>query len=233
RAALFFRDLRMKLGVPPNVQFIDDRAIPGNLVAARLLAPLERRINNHALGPERGGVALVKGKVGIFRTDGVAEAGVIPGQRPDVCAGVGIEQEFIVIESVPFFWFVRSVDPIAVYRTGLEFRYISVPYFVGKFWQIDALTLFRAFLVEQTQLDPCGVCGKQGEIDALSVPHGAAREWLSFLNLDTSSVFDHFRLYRSRRHRSVTHFVGRFVTSCDANWLVWGTGAVEWMHKRV
>ena len=68
----------MEFRVPTNVQFIDDRLVPSNLMAASLLLPLETRVDHQTFRHERSAVAFVKRKVGILCADRVAETRVIP-----------------------------------------------------------------------------------------------------------------------------------------------------------
>ncbi len=88
-------------------------------MAAGFLAPLEVGIDDEAFGDERRGVALVERKVAVFGADGVAEASVIPLERADMGARVGIEQKLVGIEAMTFLGLIGSVNAIAVYRARL------------------------------------------------------------------------------------------------------------------
>src|ERR1700751_4730856 len=123
-----------------------------------------------------------------------------------------------------FFRFVRAVNAIAVYRAGLKPRDIAMPYFVGELRQVDALGLFLAFLVEETKLDPGRVCGEQSKVNALSVPHRTARERLSFANLDSSPIRDHFQLRGSHRAHFSSSVSVKICSISDANVQIGDTG---------
>src|ERR1700690_3196545 len=90
--ALIFWNLRMQLRESPHVRFVNNRAIPGTLVARGSVFPLESRIHHHAFRHKGRAVAPVEAQVRILGSNGVTENGRVPPQLPDMRASIRIEQ---------------------------------------------------------------------------------------------------------------------------------------------
>ena len=84
---------------------------------------------------ERRAVALVEGQVVARRLHPVAEQGRVPGQLADHLLGVGIEQEFVGVESMSRGGLVGSVDPVAIDGPRPRIGQVAVPDLVGVFRQ--------------------------------------------------------------------------------------------------
>src|ERR1700704_3624261 len=72
---------------------------------------------------------------------------------------------------------VGTIGAITVDQAGARIGQIAVPDLVGVFRHLEALDLAPPRRVEQAELELGGVSGKDGEVDAESVPGGAQRIW--------------------------------------------------------
>ena len=95
------------------------------------MLPVEVRINDNALGHERRAVAIVKRQVVAFCTERIAEARRIPRELADVRPCVGIEQQFVWVESMSVVRIVRAVNSIAVHGRRTDIGDVTMPHFVG------------------------------------------------------------------------------------------------------
>ncbi len=152
-ATQIFRYVGMSFGKTAHVGFIEDHALPGQRIAFRM-TPRKIGVDHLAFRHEGRAVALVEGQIAVFRIERIAEDFRRPLKLADMRFGVGIEQEFVRIETMAFFRFIRAVHPIAVHRTGFEIRQEHVPDLVGVLRQLDAFDLRLAGFIEQTQFDP-------------------------------------------------------------------------------
>ena len=123
----------MALGEAAYMCLVHDRSIPRDPSPASLLLPVEVRINDNALGHERRAVAIVKRQVVAFCTDRIAKARRIPLELADVRACVGIEQQFVWIESMSVVRIVRAVNAITVHGRRTDIGDVAMPHFVGIF----------------------------------------------------------------------------------------------------
>jgi hypothetical protein len=137
--------------------------------------PREGRVHDHALGHAGGVVAAVEGEVLLPVSHAIAEVGVAPAQRAGQLLGVGVEQQLVGIEAVPAFGRIGAVDAVTVELAGPDVGEVDVPDLVGVLGQRDALDLAPASRVEQAQVHALRILREQGEVDAASVPGGAAR----------------------------------------------------------
>src|SRR5205823_7408622 len=88
----------------------------------------------------------------------------------EVTAGIRVEHQLVGIEAVPGTRLVGAVHAVAVNRSGVHIRHITVPDLVSEFGQLDSLAL--AGSVEEAELDACRIGREQREIDPLAVPGG-------------------------------------------------------------
>ncbi len=109
----------------------------------------------------RRAVAAVERQVLALVADAVAVERVAPAQRPDQVPGVGVEQQLVRVEAVPFFRPVRPVHAVTVEQPGPRLGQVAVPDAVGALAQRDALDLAPAAGVEQAELDLLGVRRKK------------------------------------------------------------------------
>ena len=98
----------------------------------------------------------------------------MPFEIPVIGASVGIEQQFIGIETMPCFRRVRAMNTVAVDGAGSNVGEITMPDLVRVLRQRDAVD-FLFVRVEDTNLNLCGVSGKKSKIGALAVPSCATR----------------------------------------------------------
>jgi hypothetical protein len=90
--------------------------------------------------------------------------------------GIGVEQQLVRIETMPFFRCIGSMDTVAVHRPRLQVGHENVPYLIGIFGQFDTLDFLATGCVEQAQFDLGGMRRKQREIHADAVPRRAQRK---------------------------------------------------------
>jgi len=131
-AAPFLRQLRMKLGVAAQVNFVDNRMLPRDGSPLGLAFPVEIRVDNNAFGHEGRAVALVEGGV-VARFQLITKDRRVPRQVVEMPARIGIEHQLVGIEPVSVARLVRTMHAIAVDRAGMHIRHIAVPDLVGEF----------------------------------------------------------------------------------------------------
>ena len=146
----------MQLGVSAHMQFVNDGVIPRHAVTAGLSPPIKFWIDDDALRHERCTVALIESQI-VARLHLVAEYGRVPFQLANVRAGVGVEQQFVGIETVALFRLVGSVNPISINGARPDVRKVAMPDLVGVFRQFDPIQFPLPFIVEQTDLDLRGM----------------------------------------------------------------------------
>ena len=108
----------MQLREPTHVSFIDDRFVPRS-PQRFVVAPAERRINNHTQRRAVGVVSIVERQVTCGIANVVAEHCVRPGQLPSDRSRVRVQQDFVSVEAMTVVGIVRTVNTIAVQLTGL------------------------------------------------------------------------------------------------------------------
>ena len=106
-------DIRVPHGEALDVGLIDDRVVPGD-PRRPILAPVERRIDDHALRNSGGAVAVVLAEVRVCMADFIAEQHVAPADGAIDRLGVGVQQELGGIEAVPVGRVVGAVDAVPV-----------------------------------------------------------------------------------------------------------------------
>ena len=135
RATHSVPDLRVAHSEPFDVQFVDYSSVPRALL--RPPSPGEGRIDNPAFRNERRTVPIVEGQILLVVTHPIAEQGVIPFKSTDECFGIGVDEQFMVVEAVARLGFVRSVHSIAIELTRPHVGQIAMPDLVRVFRQSD------------------------------------------------------------------------------------------------
>src|SRR5262249_52937379 len=107
----------------------------------------------------------------------------------DELFSVGVDQEFVRIETMSCIRLVGSVHPETVDGSGVGVRHITMPDLVGVFGQLDALELGVAVVVEQTHLNPGRMRGADGVIPSETIPCGAERKRVSLADRYSSHLF--------------------------------------------
>ena len=165
----------MPRGEALDVDLVDDGLVPRR-AEQPVVTPREGRLDDDALGDERGAVALVGhgGRLGL--AGAVAEERVVPADAAGDRLRVGIEKNLGRIEAVPLGRRVRAVDAVAVEQTGPRFGQIDVPDLVAALRDGDPSDFARGVRrVEEAEVDRRRVLAEEGEIDARAVPGGAQR----------------------------------------------------------
>ena len=173
RAAQRFRDVRVQLRESLDVKFVDERLVPGR-PQRPIVPPRERAVDDRRERREWRAVAVVERRV--FLAELEAEQRLVPSHGSPDHLGVGIQDEFVRVESIAHVGCERAVHPIAVELAGEDVREVPVPHHIGVFGQRNRDGLnFGLRRVEQAQFDACCVFRKHGEVDADTVPCGAQR----------------------------------------------------------
>src|SRR5215471_17878392 len=103
------------------------------------LAFRESPVNHHGLRHPASIVAPVEGQVSARAAGPIAEMGITPHQSSGQPAGIGINQEFVCIETKAALGLIRAVNAVAVELTGEDITQITVPNVFAAFWYRDAL----------------------------------------------------------------------------------------------
>ena len=173
RAAYAVPDLWVTHRVPLDVQFVDYGFVPRMLI--RPPSPGERGIDHLAFRQKRRAVAVVEGQILRIVANPVSEQGVVPRERTDERLGVGVDQQFMMVEAMARLRLIRSVHPIAIELPRPHVRQVTVPYLVRVFRQSDPCDFPLAVAVEQTKLDLFGMGREQREVRARTIPCRAHR----------------------------------------------------------
>ena len=135
-----------------------------------VLSPVEERVHHDAARRDAGAVAVVA-TVGI--AERVAERRLVPVDVARDRAGVRVEQELVGVAPMAGGRVVRSVDPEAVRRAGVEVGQVAVPHRAGPLGERHAV--LGAVGVEHAQLHRLGDVAEDGDVGAHPVEGGAER----------------------------------------------------------
>src|SRR6476620_4680838 len=102
-----------------------------------------------------------------------------PAHRSDQALCIGINEQLVRIEPVPILRLIRSVRPKSIDEAGHRIGQVAVPDFIRAFRQIVSLTFLSPRRVEYAELNARGVMGKNGEVDAKTVPTGTEGIWIA------------------------------------------------------
>ena len=162
-AAQVFGHLRVSLGEPFDVEFVDDRFVPGG-ARRRVIAPVERGIDNAGERRQCGGVPRR------------IENRVVPLQPARDGPRMRIKEKLPRVEPMPASRIVRTMHAVAVDLPRLHAGQIAMPHLVGLFRERNPTRLRPGpWPIEQAQFHPCRVLGEKREIDATGVGGGAER----------------------------------------------------------
>ena len=168
------RHLHVALGQRLDMRLVDHRA--GNGMPGRHIAPpVVQGIDHDAFRHGKGAVAAVETQVAARRADAVAHQRIGPAQAAFQRPSIGVDQQFVGVEAVALFRRIGAVGAEPVQITGGQPGHMHVPDVALAFGKVEALHFLAAIVGKQAQLDPAGVAGKHGEIDAIAVPAGAER----------------------------------------------------------
>src|SRR6185437_3540252 len=142
----------MKLSEAADMGFIDNGKIPWYPTATRRTFPIKIGIDDNAFRHERRAVAIVETQI-VPGLHLVSKDRRVPRQLAEIPLGIGVEQQLVGIEAVPGLRLVRTMDPVAIDRARSDVRNITVPDFVGEFWELDSADLLFPFAVEDAYLD--------------------------------------------------------------------------------
>ncbi|VVO70325.1 hypothetical protein PS732_01289 [Pseudomonas fluorescens] len=170
-----FRHRRMPHADAAHMGLIDDGFVPRH-ADALVVAPGVGRVDDLALGHERGAVAFVETEVGVWMADGVAEQCFRPFQFANQLFGVGVDQQFVVVETVTVRGVIRPINAVAVDHPRVRVGQVAVIDLVGVFREFDAFELDFACIIEDAQFNLGGVGGEQGKVHPQAIPGRAERE---------------------------------------------------------
>ena len=98
-----------------------------------------------------------------------------PRERATQLLGIGIEQQFVMIEAMAKIRLVRPIHPIGIHGAGASAFEISIPDLIGKVGQRQTIQLASAIFREQAQLNFFCMRRKQGKIHPVTIPGAAQR----------------------------------------------------------
>ncbi len=144
------RNFGMQLGKTAHMRFINNCFVK-SIAGSPVPFPIVKIVNHDRLGYIRRTVQLVKRQI-LVRTVGVVtENRLMPNQLAAQLLSVRIKQQFVGIEAMPFFRFVRSVYPVTVNLSRFQSGNIHVPNIVIIAFNGDTVGLFGSAFIEQTQ----------------------------------------------------------------------------------
>ena len=113
-----------------------------------ICAPGKRWIDDHGLEHAGSAVATIHGEIGILAVDAVTEMRVAPLQVADDLLGVGIEKEFVRVESVSLVRIVGTMDAVSVEESGPRLGQVAMPDLIGLIFDPHAMQFAAACLIE-------------------------------------------------------------------------------------
>src|SRR5690242_9392757 len=109
----------MQLRESFDVRLINDRFPPAP-ARRTVVFPVESRINYSAQRRQCRAVTLVEREVAVLMANFVSEKFVTPNQRPPQSLRIGIEEDFVRVESMAGLRFVRPVHAITIDLARLD-----------------------------------------------------------------------------------------------------------------
>ena len=107
----------MQLGKALDVQLVDNGLVPWR-ARRPVVPPGKGRIDDHGQGGIRRVIPLVKGQVGLWVAQAVAEEFVGPAHITANSLGIGVEHDLVRIEAVPLLGLIGAMDAIAIELAG-------------------------------------------------------------------------------------------------------------------
>ena len=163
-----------QLGQAFDMGLVDDAVFPRH-VGMAVLTPGVGLVDHDRLEHELRVVAAVERQVLALVADPIGEMHVGPLEGAAESHAVGIDQEFVRIETKARLRIVRPVHAVAVELARLRVGQVAVPDILRTLRQLEAVHLVAPGFVEQTKLDLFGTGGEQCEVRALAVPGRAQR----------------------------------------------------------
>jgi hypothetical protein len=168
------------LGKPFDVDFVEDRLVPGNRRLA-IPQPRERGIDHLALRHERCAVALVERQV-VAALQPIPENFRPPGKFSLESLGVRVQKQLIRVVTTTGRRFIGAIHPVPVQRVRAQVRQIDVPHFIRVLRKLDSLHFLLPAPIEKAQLYFARRRREQREVDAHPVPRRAQRSRRAFGN---------------------------------------------------
>jgi hypothetical protein len=145
-----------------HVRLVDHHLVPGHARRA-VVAPGEGGLDDLAARQVGGAVAAVEGEVALAVADAVAEERVVPAQRADDVARVGVEQQLVGIEAQALARAVGPVHAVAVELAGSRLRQVA-----WKTWSVRSRRSMRwiscrPLASNRHSSTALGVFGEEGE----------------------------------------------------------------------
>ncbi len=103
-------------------------------------------------------------------SDPVSEVGVTPADGSLNLLAIGVEQKFVVIESMALLGRVRAKHAVPVQLAGTHFGQVAVPDHVCLFGERNAKRLAFPGNVEEAKLHFLRVFRVEREVDAFAIP---------------------------------------------------------------
>ena len=177
---------------PLDVHLVDDRLAPRN-ARVSVVTPRERRIDDHRLRHPRRTVAPIQHEIRLGMPDLIAEQRITPLHRPIDRPRIRIEQQLRGIEPMPRLRLPRPLHPIPIPQPRPPLRQIDMPHMIGLLLDGDPRLLVP---LEQTQLHPCRIFRKEGEVDPRPIPSSSQR-------IRPPRPLTHRNRPRSRSHKNL------------------------------
>ncbi len=157
-----------------------------------VVTPIEFRIHHNAQRSEGSVVSFVEGSVIASKFE--TKHGIGPIDAATDGAGVGIQQYFVRIETVPCVGSKGAVNANAIQLTGTQIGKISVPGKMCTLCQSDAVRLYLVrSRIKQTQFHSGGMLRKDSHIYAMTIPGGA--KWVGAARPVTNRPGTGFRCF--------------------------------------
>src|SRR5258707_2610556 len=141
------RHILAKLREPLDVDFVDDRVLPGNR-RSTLCAPREGFVDDHAFRHSARVVSPIEREIGPRAAGAAAEMRVAPDEAPCNLLGVGIDEELGCIEAQSALGLIRAMKPVTVQPSWRDIIEVAMPDILGAVRQRDALDLAPTMAVE-------------------------------------------------------------------------------------
>ncbi len=160
-------DVAAVRGQPLHMGLVDDR-VGHRRQGAAVGAPVIRRVHHDTARGEVCRIAGVERQVAMPGADVVAHQRVVPDRVAGDLLGIGVQQQLVRIEPVPFVGAVGAMRAVAVLLARRQARDMAVPDMAAVFGQVDQQVLV-AVRIEQTQRHPRRILREHGKIHAFAV----------------------------------------------------------------
>ena len=162
-------NVRMAHGESLYVELINQGFVPRNS-GWRIGSPGESGVDHPVLRHSGGIVAPVKRQVFLLVSDPVSEVGIAPADGSVNLLAIGVEQKFVVIESVALLRRIGPKHAVPVQLAGTYLRQVAVPDHVSLLGKRNAKRLPFSRNVEQAKFHFLRVLRVEREVDTFTVP---------------------------------------------------------------